>query len=242
MKTTHARPALKNYLFAGIICIFLINTAKAADPQHLFWAEDIALNVSPDLNRYASQPSYIHWPDANGNGTYENRTKCASFITQTLMQSYGWTSQYFRKWLSSTSPTAEKYFNAIRQQNGFIEIDNINDIQPGDIIAIKYPAGSLVTGHMSIANSPAVIRSPSPPTVAGSNQYEIQIIDSSQTGHGPNDTRLTVNGTYHSGAGIGFLRLYADSTGTIVGYTWSTFNKSIFYSQQARPIAVGRLI
>lgn len=242
MKTTNFTHALFLRILTGILSLFLLaGTAKAADPAHLFWAVDIATNVTPDKNMYDSNPSYIHWPDANGVGAYENRTKCSSFITQVLMKSYGWTSAYFSNWMSSTSPTANKYYDAINQQNGFVIIDNINDIQAGDIIAIKYPSGSAVTGHMMMANGPATLRSPTLPLVTGTNQYQIQIIDSSQSGHGPTDTRLIEDGVYAPGAGIGISRLYADNAGVIKGYTWSTYYNSVYYDQNTRPIIVGRL-
>lgn len=229
-------------LLVSILGLFLlINTAKAAEPAHLYWAEDIAANVTPDKNMYDSNPSYIYWPGVNGAGSYENRTKCASFITQVLMQSYGWTSSYFTTWMASTSPTANKYYDNINQQNGFVSISKVNEIQPGDIIAIKYPSGSTVTGHMMMANGPATPRSPTLPLVAGTYQYAIQIIDSSQTGHGPQDTRLMEDGTYSPGAGIGILRLYANSVGNLIGYTWSTYNSSQYYDSNTRPIIVGRL-
>lgn len=243
MKTNNSTHALFLCSLTAILSLFLLtSTARAADPEHLYWAEDIAANVTPDKNMYDSNPSYIHWPDVNGVGAYENHTKCASFITQVLMQSYGWTSTYFTNWMASTSPTANKYYNAIEQQNAFIIIGNINDIQSGDFIAIKYPSGSTVTGHMMMANGPATLRSSTLPFVTGTVQYEIQVIDSSQTGHGPTDTRLMEDGTYSPGAGIGIFRLYTNSTGVIKGYTWSTYNNSQYYDLNTRPIIVGRLM
>lgn len=243
MKTNNSIHALFLYCLSCILSLFLLaNTARAADPEHLFWAEDIATNVTPDKNAYGSNPSYIHWLGINGFEAYENRTQCSSFITQVLMQSYGWTSSYFLNWMASTSPTAAKYYDAIKQQNGFTIVGNINSIQPGDIIAIKYPSGSTVTGHTMMANGPATLRSSTSPFITGTVQYEIQVIDSSQSGHGPTDTRLMEDGTYSPGAGIGIFRLYTSSTGVIKGYTWSTYNNSQYYDLKTRPIIVGQLM
>jgi hypothetical protein len=243
MKTNNSTHTLFLCSLTAIFSLFLLTiTARAADPGHLFWAEDIAAKVTPDKNMYDTNPSYIHWPDVNGVGVYENRTKCAPFITQVLMQAYGWTSTYFRNWMSSTSPTATEYYDTIKRQNRFVIIDNINSIQPGDIIAIKYPSGSIVTGHMMMANGPATLRSSTLPFVTGTVQYEIQVIDSSQTGHGPTDTRLMEDGTYGPGAGIGIFRLYTNNAGVIKGYTWSTYNNSQYYDLNTRPIIVGRLM
>jgi hypothetical protein len=239
MKTTN----FTHPLCLSLLSLFLlVGTAKAASPQHLFWAQDIATHVSPDNNVYGTSPNYIHWPDANGVGSYENHTQCSSFITQVLMQSYGWSSTYFRNWMASTSPTASRYYDTIEQQNGFAVVGNINDIQAGDIFAVKYPSGSSITGHAMMANAPAVLRTPTSPLISNTTQYEIQVIDSSQSGHGSTDTRLMEDGTYSSGAGIGLLRLYADNAGVIVGYTWSTYSNSQYYDVTTRPVIVGRLL
>ena len=243
MKTANNKYGLFLCVVASITASFLlVGSAKAADPQHLFWAEDIATNVAPEFNMYDSNPSYVHWPSVNGAVIHENRTKCSSFITQILMQSYGWTSTDFRNWMSSISPTADKYYAAINQQNGFSIVSNVNDIQPGDIIAIKYLSGSTATGHMMIAKTAATLRTATLPIIAGTTQYALQIIDSSQTGHGPTDSRLNEDGTYAPGAGIGILRLYTNSAGVVVGYTWSTYNNSQFYDATTRPLLIGRLI
>ena len=49
------------------------------------------------------------------------------------------------------------------------------------------------------------------------------------------------DGTWDEGVGIGVFRLYTDNTGTIVGYTWSTYNNSDYYDQTTRHLTVGRL-
>ena len=243
MKTLKIIRILLLYMLTGIFSVFLLNsTARAADYDHLFWAKDIAENVTPDKNTYATDPSYIYWPDADGVGSYENHTKCASFITQVLMHSYGWTSSDFKDWISTASPTAERYYDTIKLQNGFIAINNIKNIQPGDLIAIKYPDNSSVTGHMMMANGYPLLRSSTSPIIKNTYQYEIEIIDSSQSGHGSHDTRLMEDGTYSPGAGIGVFRLYASSKGVIKGYTWSTYNNSQYYDQNTRPLIVGRLL
>jgi hypothetical protein len=233
-------PALA--LAAALLSSFLwVAPAKSSGPDHLYWADLVAANVAPQNNTYASNPSYVHWLGVDGYSTYENRSKCASFVTSILMQSYGWTGTDFKTWMASTSPTADKYYNAITQQNGFYVIGNVNDIVPGDIFAIKYPSGSTVTGHLMVARGVAVPRTSSAPIIDGTYQYEIQVIDSSQSGHGPTDTRRNADGTYNPGAGIGVLRLYVDSAGALVGYTWSTYSNSQFYDSSTRPIVVGRL-
>ncbi|MBK8816253.1 MAG: hypothetical protein IPN42_12495 [Methylococcaceae bacterium] len=218
-----------------------INSAFAETPMHLFWADDMVQHVSQDKNAYATGTSYMRWPNADEAGFYENYTKCSTFITLVMMKSYGWTNSTFTNWMASTSPSSDKYFDAINSENGFLKIDTIDEIIPGDIIAIKYPTGSTVTGHTMIVRSVATPRIAKSPIVPNTYQYEIQVIDSSQTGHGPTDTRMKPDGSFDPGAGIGVLRLYVNSSAALVGYAWSTYSTSTFYDTSSRPIALGRL-
>ena len=243
MKTSPSTPTQSLLVLTAILSSFLwAAAARSADPEHLYWASLEAANVAPQNNTYDSSPSYVHWAGVGGYSSYENRSKCASFLTSVLMQSYGWTSTDFKTWMSSTSPTADKYYAAINQQNGFSIVGNVSNILPGDVIAIMYPSGSTVTGHVMVAGSVATPRTSSSPVIEGTYQYEIQVIDSSQSGHGPTDTRLKGDGTWQPGAGIGVSRLYVDSSGALVGYTWSTYGNSQFYDLATRPIIVGRLL
>jgi hypothetical protein len=197
--------------------------------------------VAPASNAYGTNPNYIHWAGVGGYTVYENRTECSSFVTRVLMQAFGWTSTYFTSWTGSTSPNAATYHDLIAAQKGFAKIASVTAIAPGDVIAIKYPAGSSSSGHaMTVAAAP-VLRTTSAPAVTGTYQYEVQVIDSSQSGHGSTDTRLNADGTWNQGAGVGIFRLYADRTGAIVGYTWSTYSNSVYYDQGTRNLVVGRL-
>jgi hypothetical protein len=196
----------------------------------------------PENNEYNSNPNYIKWPGVNGATAYANRTQCGSFVTRVLKQAYAWNDTYFKNWFGSTSPTAAVYHDAILAGNGFTAFDTVQDIAPGDIIAIKYPAGLSATGHVMMARGAAFERTASAPLVAGTRQYAVEIIDSSQTGHGPDDTRLMADNSWDSGAGIGTLRIYADEySGEIAGYTWSTYSTSVYYDQNTRHLTVGRL-
>lgn len=73
-------------------------------------------------------------------------------------------------------------------------------------------------------------------------QYEVDIIDSTQSRHGSTgDTRL--DGKVE-GVGQGIMRLYANSsTGNLVGYTWSVLSGSTYYGtggDTSRTIKIGR--
>jgi hypothetical protein len=251
-------PALRLLALVGAsLWLTLATVPASADPAHLGWAEEIALNVSPDNNIYATDPSYIHWPGVQGADTYENRTVCGTFVTRVLQQAYGWDGDDFKAWFKYTSsPFAKDYHKAIAEGNGFLIIQKISDIQSGDIIAIDYPDTPDIpddpSGHVMIAAGPPARRSATAPVKAGTTQYTIEVIDSTQWPHGSTDTRCLglptcSAATKDTGAGIGFFRLYADAAGTIVGYTWSPehMDDTDYYDQTirypVRHLTVGRL-
>lgn len=231
-------------LLAGFIGLCnVVPPVYAGLTTHVSWAELLVANLSPDKNDYGSSPTYIYWAGINGSGSYENRTQCSSFVTRVLKQAYTWSDADFRVWFGSNSPTAAMYHDAIEAQNGFSSIRKIGDIQSGDIIAIKYSDDSTSTGHAMIVKSPAIKRSRTLPLITGTSQYEIEVIDSSKSGHGKSDTRLMADGSWDKGAGIGKLRLYANSNGIVIGYSWSAAKNSVYYGQQSlRHLVIGRLL
>ncbi|MCC6552033.1 MAG: hypothetical protein IT372_03295 [Polyangiaceae bacterium] len=228
--------------FAAAVLTALPAAALPIGGDHLDWAEDLVNNVTPEHNAYGTSPSYVHWAGVAGATQYENRTLCTQFLTIVLKQAHGYTDTEFRDWFGSTSPNSAMYHDTIVAEDGFLRITAAPDIDAGDIIAIKYPAGSSVTGHVAIARGPAEARTATAPLVAGTTQYALPVVDSSSTGHGPTDTRLLANGQWHPGAGFGVMRLYADANGQIVGYTWSTSTGSYYYDLSTRHIVVGRLL
>ncbi|MHC5832760.1 MAG: hypothetical protein ACYT04_96455, partial [Nostoc sp.] len=94
-------------------------------------------------------------------------------------------------------------------------------IQPGDIIAIKYPEGEDNTGHVLLVAESSTERLKSKPVVPKTRQWSIKVIDQSRSGHGKTDTRRQSDGSFHGGLGQGELRLYSNQAQEIVGYTWS---------------------
>src|SRR5258708_16129155 len=62
------------------------------------------------------------------------------------------------------------------------------------------------------------------PEIAG--YYDVTIIDSCDSYHGPTDTRTAKPG----GIGQGVARFYVDASLGFIGYTWSTGNASEYES------------
>ncbi len=85
---------------------------------------------------------------------------------------------------------------------------------------------------------------PKRPAVEGTQQWQTTVIDSSESGHGPTDTRHArgKDGKDHDGLGMGVLRIYADKQGRIAGFTWSPLQVSKFHGASDEPLVVGRLV
>lgn len=112
------------------------------------------------------------------------------------------------------------------------------------MLAVKYLKRQDNTGHvMLVAGAPRRM-SPKKPIVTGAVQWEIPIIDSSKTGHGPTDTRRHKGpgGKDHDALGAGVLRIYADQEGKVLGFTWSTLGSSEFKAPDEEHLAIGRLV
>jgi len=181
----------------------------------------------------------------NDPNTSSARTQCSSFFTNLLKITYSSiTDSYMKTKFGSTSPTAELYHNSIKSGNGFTEIKTIEGIQPGDVVAIRYdpPDPSANTGHFMIIQSLKKSTTEKTPFVTDTEQWEIEVTDSSLSYHGPEDTRYN-NNNGGGGIGTGTARLYVFvKDRTFAGYTWSTYSNSEFYSitTSTRPIAIGR--
>jgi hypothetical protein len=221
--------------------ILIQTSVKAVERSHLGLAKILVKQLQPENTSYQHKNGYIKWKGQNGANDYESHTDCCGFLTALLEKAYGLTPDYFKQWLGKRRPLAKTYHEAIMNEQGFKHIQLIREVEPGDIIAIMYPAGSEDTGHIMIVAETPQGRKASRPKIEGTEQWEIAVIDSSKTGHGKMDTRRRDDGTFGSGAGEGILRVYTDRKGPVVGYTWSTFDNSEYYDQMVRHLAIGRL-
>jgi len=224
------------------LALTLAGLAGAAEaPGHLDWARRLVAGVTPETNLYASGPTVVTWSGVNGAAETRNRSVCSALVAHLLMQAYGYRAADFGSWLDGRFPRAAGFHDAIVAGHGFDRVTRIADIRPGDVLAIKYPAGSKPTGHVLLAASRPTPRHATEPVVAGTEQYEIEVIDSSHTGHGPTDTRHYAKGKFHSGVGEGLFRLYAGPDGKLAGYSWSVTKASEVYRPDERDLVIGRL-
>jgi hypothetical protein len=225
----------------GLAVAIVAGTDAAAvsiTPPQVVWAERLVAEVAQDRNVYGSHPTIVRWSE-DGAGPATNRSVCSSFVTHVFERAYHLNGTVIRRWFGTGNPKAITYAHVIESGRGFEQIRTIAAIRPGDIIAIAYPPGGGPTGHVMVAEGSPTARAGSAPMEPGLRQYELAVIDSSQSGHGFGDTRMRA-GAHQTGVGRGTLRLYVAADGMIGGYSWSTREISRFYSPDERRLVVGR--
>jgi hypothetical protein len=219
-------------------CVFGATPAYAQTPPHLAAAEhlvdDLLLSetTAPAWPNVYGLDAYIDW----SGSTSSARTECSSFATLLWRHVYGWSDATFKAWTGHTGPDAAVYHDTIAAHDDFIEITQVDDIVPGDVIAIAYyPEYQSPSGHLMIVRDFPQSHSSSP-IVAGTLQWTIAVVDSSSSYHGTGDTRYDHPG----GIGEGVFRLYTNADGTVAGYTWSLLGTSLSsYYPQATSTASG---
>ena len=226
---------------AGISLSLTKKVEAVREPQHLKDALILLSGLRPKNNKYQHEPTLVSWKEIVGASDYISKADCSGFLNRLLSHSYGWTPEFFQQWMDTQRPLAENYYNSIINQNRFRQIIKLVQIQPGDIIAIKYPEGEDNTGHVLLVAESSTERLKSKPVVPKTRQWSIKVIDQSRSGHGKTDTRRQSDGSFHGGLGQGELRLYSNQAQEIVGYTWSTLADSQYYSLDQRPLVIGRL-
>lgn len=238
------RPALALRRLLPLFWIVALATGRAVaqtekSVPHLETARQLVRDLQNNAltNEYGSRPTFIRWADP----TREARTVCATFVTHLFEHTYGWKKDDIHDWLGANGADASEWHDAIVKENGIERIRKINHIHPGDIFAIKYNDDSKDTGHVMVVNRDPERIEATKPLVSGTDQYAVEVIDSSASGHGPDDTRHKPDGGFTGGIGKGEIRLYADTEGRIVGYAWSRTGKSQFYHSPERDFVVGRL-
>ena len=232
------------FLFSVIVTwtLWFVPTRGAAQdfaPKHLRDAQALVQQLDLKNTNYEHAQGKIVW-----SGTVESHTDCSGLIDHLLMHSYGYTPDAFKRWFDSHRPTARRYHDAMAAQRGFMLIQSIQDLRPGDLIAIKYLIQKENTGHIMLVAQPPQRIAPKKPIVGDSEQWAVTVIDSSETGHGTTDTRhkMGPNGKDLPGLGQGVFRLYTNHLGTIIGFAWSTLTVSKFVAPNEEHVILGRLV
>jgi hypothetical protein len=177
-------------------------------------------------NRYrtGSEKTEVKWGTRGQPTTYKNLSQCASFVTETLKHTYPrWADRgdFFKANFGHHSPFANDYYDKIADSENpaphFRAIRKVTDLQPGDIIVIKYPESEDLTGHVMLVRD-VKGRHEGGPRLDGATQYKVETIDTTRNPHGRHsDTRITGE----TGVGYGQMTFYADENGMFAGYRWS---------------------
>jgi hypothetical protein len=163
-----------------------------------------------------------------------------------LQQAYGLTAaQIASEFGGDSTPNAARWYDTLAlaptNPNSFFDRmdEGVTGIQVGDFIAIRYPAGESVTGHVMVFDSLPVLSTATSPIIANTVQYRVDIIDSTSAPHGSSDTRSPSSDT---GVGRGKIRLYYGTDGYYKGFTWSTSSSSLYRPIATYPAVIARYI
>lgn len=228
--------------FVTMLLSVFLEGHDAAIPRHLVDARLLQENVLPQDTSYRHRHRIVAWKGYDNMSKYICHTDCSGLINRLLEHSYKLSKETLHHWLGGRiRPLAKNYYKAIHGQDGFTRIDNVRQILPGDLVAMEYLpwAGDAGhdTGHILLVN--AIPQQRGALSGSGLQQWSVEVIDCSH-GHGKKDTRFRL-GKYWPGIGKGFFALYSKPSGQLVGYSWTTASRSVFYGENKRPLAVGRL-
>ena len=215
-------------------------TCRAVEqPKHLAAAIDLLGRLDLQNTTYRHGDPQVTW-----QGVCQSHTDCSGFLDALLMHCYGYTRDDFKQWFDSHQPSARRYHDAIVHERGFREIRLLADVLPGDVLAVKYSNRTDSTGHIMLVSERPRRIAPQEPVVAATEQWEVPVIDSSHSGHGPTDTRYRrgSNGKDHDGLGSGVFRIYTDPQGHVAGFSWSVSKASKFVAPDDEHLVIGRLI
>ncbi len=207
----------------------------------LLQANMLLRNINQQNTEYQHKGRGVSWGDDGNN--VQCFTDCSGFMNALFSKAYHYNEPEFYNLWGHKHMFAYHYFDAIASGNHFHPIQNIRDVQPGDIIAIKYADRSEHddnTGHVLLIAGRPSFHKPSKIFLPNTIQYEIEIIDCSKSPHGKTDSRFLPDGNEYSGLGRGIFRLYTDMQGKITAYSWSTGNPKEGFDPYENPIIIGR--
>ncbi|HTH16596.1 MAG TPA: hypothetical protein VL974_08085 [Magnetospirillum sp.] len=221
-----------------IICtlVFALFAASAFAqqevPRHLQLARELLENVKPENNDYMHVNEVRFPSDLFSNG-YRSNADCSGLVIE-LLDRAG-TSVRSRMAMRSPKrnhPVSADFVASILQERGFQRIRMLDQAKPGDILAWEFTQGAHqmsadATGHTMMLDGVPKRIEPRPPEIAGTIQFEVPVIDSTEYPHDPIDTRIRKDGTKATGIGRGRIRLYADAHGSLVGYA-NNLTNSVF--------------
>jgi hypothetical protein len=217
----------------GLLLAGLLMPVDDAIPPHLFWAERLVADLRSDDNSYGSSPTVVQWRGVDGAMRTRNRSVCSSFITALFRRAYGYSLADVGRWLGRRTPQAIDYYQAIANTKRFRHIKSLERVRPGDLLATRQLSPSATsTGHLMMARRRPQLTAACRGDVC---VYRLQVIDSSRSAHGADDSRRG-----GAGVGIGTIQLQADRQGSVLAYRWSERSRSRWRVASQEPLVVGR--
>lgn len=231
-------------MLIGCLCAAAA-AVEPAVPPHLRDARAMLAGVAPADNHYANGVGTLAWKGEGGADRYVCKATCSAFVTLLVEHAYGLSTEQMRQLTGAARPHAAVWHDAIATTRpGLARVTRVTDVRPGDLLAITFPPEHVGgdTGHVMLVDAVPARRPASRPVVAGTDQWDVVVIDSSMNPHGPADTRRRADGTAKIGLGRGTVRVYANPDGTIAGYAWSDVPASKYWPADGdRHMVVGRL-
>ena len=205
----------------------------AAGPAHLMLADRMVRDVRPADNTYANGPFTVTWAGVDGKAKTVNKSDCTTFVTALLKTAYGFTNKQFEDWFGKSSPSVGRYYDAAIADHGLTGFKQVAELRPGDLLISKFAqTGSGAAGHMMVVDAvPQLVK-----TTATQQVYSVTVIDCTGASH-TGDTRAKPQ----SGVGRGTMRVYADRSGTVVGWSWGASSYSKPYDATARPLTFAKV-
>jgi hypothetical protein len=251
----------KLFLFFAAAALLCCSLAKAQTdstevPRHLAIARELVENIKPEDNQYTLRERSISFPGDIFSNRYAMRADCSGFLLAVFERAkYSTQSKMsFLEWTPNRKKhTAEDFVLSIEKGGGFTRITKVEDLRPGDILAhamlnVEDKKKTGTTGHVFLINGQPKLITPRKPVVEDTRQFEVSIIDSNEAYTGDDDSRLADPSNKVKGLGKGTIRLYADSSGELVGWATTFKTSTRFFSYnprfpsetKARKAAMGR--
>src|SRR3984957_8664109 len=143
------------------------------------WGERMVAEVQPANNVYGSHPTIVRWTEDGQEA--RNRSVCSSFQTHVFEKAFGLHEADIVRWFGLADPQAKAYYAAIVGYSGFSQLSHVEELQPGDIIAVNYGTDHKPTGHVMMIDGAPARHDSTAPVEVGLQQYEVAVIDSADS-------------------------------------------------------------
>lgn len=193
--------------------------------------ELLSLALEYIANTPTSSIEFGRNPTALDRKPWRVRAECSTLITA-LQRELGRTAAERVQLFGKSWPRARDYHAAILAESGFKKVQRVEEVRPGDLLAIKFSSDQDgFSGHA------ALIASVPEQWIPG--VWRVEVVDSTNNPHGALDPRATGN---YRGLGKAGMMLLVDKSGVIEGYKWSPTAEPRLIQDGERLVAIGRWV